>query len=96
MCLFNLNTNSILTHQCPILDVRLGHTSSGSPHAFLQAQLPQLDTQVGLLTTPYARITVDDTALAAVLASGYTLFPADHPGLWHRGRTSNIRVSSPW
>ncbi len=39
----------------------------------------QSSIRVGLLTTPCARITVDDTALASVLASGYTLF---------RGRSS--------
>ena len=29
----NLNQNSILTHPRPMPDVRLEHTSSGSPHA---------------------------------------------------------------
>ena len=36
----------------------------------VQAQLQQLETQVGLVTTQDARITVDDKALASVLARG--------------------------
>ena len=36
----------------------------------LQAQLQQLETQVGLVTTQGARITVDDKALTSMLAKG--------------------------
>ena len=36
----------------------------------VQAQLQQLDTQVGLVTTQDARITVDANTLASVLARG--------------------------